>query len=219
MWYSGQSYLVIYRATLILGRIWVRDYDKRVNGVGRSSSAVMIRSGAKVGVFVCKTTENLSRFYFEWIHLKVIAKVWCFRCDGKNPATWATASRKTAPTIAVFVIFGSSDANDERMRKFIATFEADDVWMKMFCFVDTKLNTFDYLEERIGPYRRLQKIVTNLRIEEGLGRGCSHANLKTWSMAWHLQLVTMIASLKLVERKKISLVLTIRLHLVENQSS
>lgn len=91
--------------------------------------------------------------------------------------------------------------------------------MKMFCFVDTKLNTFDYLEERIGPYRRLQKIVTNLRIEEGLGRGCSHANLTTWSMAWHLQLVTMIASLKLVERKKISLVLTIRLHLVENQSS
>ena len=51
---------MIYRATLILGRIWVRDYDKRVNGVGRSSSAVMIRSGAKVGVFVCKT-ENLSR--------------------------------------------------------------------------------------------------------------------------------------------------------------
>ena len=55
--------------------------------------------------------------------------------------------------------------------------------MKMFCFVDTKLNTFDYLEERIGPYRRLQKIVTNLRIEEGLGRGCSHAKLATWSMA------------------------------------
>ena len=64
MWYSGQSYLVIYRATLILGRIWVRDYDKRVNGVGRSSSAVMIRSGAKVGVFVCKATENLSVFLF-----------------------------------------------------------------------------------------------------------------------------------------------------------
>ena len=87
MRYSGQSYLVIYRATLILGRIWVRDYDKRVNGVGRSSSAVMIRSGAKVGVFVFRTTENLSRFYFERIHLKVNAKVRCFRCDGKNPAT------------------------------------------------------------------------------------------------------------------------------------
>ena len=45
--------------------------------------------------------------------------------------------------------------------------------MKMFCFVDTKLNTFDYLEERIGPYRRLQKIVTNFRsrkVWEGVAR-------------------------------------------------
>ena len=79
--------LIINRLHADLISIWVRDYDKRVNGVGRSSSAVMIRSGAKVGVFVCKTTENLSRFYFERIHLKVIAKVRCFRCDGKNPAT------------------------------------------------------------------------------------------------------------------------------------